>query len=481
MEKRWQILFITSLGVFIASLDLFIVNIGFPAIADDFSSASLGDLSWILNAYAIVFAALLVPAGRLADRIGRKRMFLLGLATFTTGSALCALAPSVGALVAARVLQAVGAAMIMPSTLGLILPAFPADKRAVAVGIWSAIGGVAAALGPPIGGLLVQVDWRWIFIVNVPIGIGALIAGRALLPEVREAGHQPRPDVISALVFAASIALLTAGIVEGPDWGWSDPRVIGAFVGAVLGVAAFVRRSAHHPAPVVELSLLRIRPVAVGNAAAMVFFAGFAAMLLGAVIFLTEVWGYSIVRAGLAIAPGPLVAAITAIPAGRIAARYGPRLPAVAGGLAFAAGFAWTLSFVGTEPAYASQWLPGFMLGGLGVGLTLPSLPTAATAPLPPSRFATGTAVFAMSRQIGSAIGVAIFVAIIGESTGRALYDAMRDAWWFTFAMGLGAAGLATALPGSAAELLAASITPATCSASPPLSRGRVLLRDGRS
>jgi MFS family permease len=188
----------------------------------------------------------------------------------------------------------------------------------------------------------------------------------------------------------------------------------------------------------------------------MVFFAGFAAMLLGAVLFLTEVWGYSIIRAGIAIAPGPLTAAITAVPAGRLAAKYGPRVPAVAGGLAFAAGFAWCLNFVDGELAYATHWLPGFLLGGLGVGLTLPSLPTAATAPLPPSRFATGTAVFAMSRQIGSAIGVAIFVAIIGDAAGPALLDAMRNAWWFTLGTGLVAAGLATLLPGSAAELLAA-------------------------
>jgi MFS family permease len=224
----------------------------------------------------------------------------------------------------------------------------------------------------------------------------------------------------------------------------------------VLGLVVFVRRSSTHPAPVVELALLRIRPVAIGNAAAMVFFAGFAAMLLGAVLFLTQVWGYSIVRAGLAIAPGPLTAAITAVPAGRLAQRLGPRIPAVVGGLVFAAGFAWCLSVIDGQSAYASQWLPGFVLGGVGVGLTLPSLPTAATAPLPPSRFATGTAVFAMSRQIGSAIGVAIFVAIIGDAGGPALLDAMRSAWWFTLGTGLVAAALATALPGSAAELLAA-------------------------
>jgi MFS family permease len=346
--------------------------------------------------------------------------------------------------------------MILPSTLGLILPAFPPEQRAIAVGIWSAIGGVAAALGPPIGGLLVEADWRWIFLVNVPIGIGALIAGRALLPEIRESSNAPRPDLVSALIFAVAIGLLTGAIVEGPDWGWDDPRVVGAFAGALIGLVAFVRRSSTHPAPVIELPLLRIRPVAIGNAAAMIFFAGFAAMLLGGVLFLTKVWGYSIIKAGLAIAPGPLMAATFAIPAGRIAAKYGPRIPAVAGGLIFAAGFAWSLSVVGAEPAYVSQWLPGFMLGGIGVGLTLPSLPTAATAPLPPSRFATGTAVFAMSRQIGSAIGVAIFVAIIGDASGPALLDAMRNAWWFILGTGLTAAALATLLPGSAAELLAA-------------------------
>jgi EmrB/QacA subfamily drug resistance transporter len=470
MDKRWRILIVTSLGVFVAGLDLFIVNIAFPQIASDFAGTSLGELSWVLNAYAIVFAALLVPAGRMADRIGRRRMFLIGMAIFTVGSGLCAVAPSVGALVAARVLQAAGAAMIMPSTLGLILPAFPAEKRAVAVGIWSAVGGVAAALGPPLGGLLVEADWRWIFIVNVPVGIVAMLAGRAVLDEVREAARALRPDALGAVLLAASIALLTGAIVEGPDWGWGDQRVVAGFGGAALGLGLFVWRSSHHPAPVIELSMLRVRSVAVANAAAAVFFAGFAAMLLAAVLFLTQVWGYSILSAGLAIAPGPLVAAITAVPAGRLAGRLGPRIPATAGGLIFAAGFAWSLAFVGADPAYASDWLPGFLLGGIGVGLVLPSLPTAATAPLPPDRFATGTAVFAMSRQIGSAIGLAIFVAIVGDAAGVALLDGLRDAWWFILGAGLVAAGLSSLLPAGAAELIGATQRPVD--ADPPLVLG---------
>src|SRR5215469_1787373 len=186
MAQRWKVLLITSIGLFMASLDLFIVNIAFPDLAADFSGASLPSLSWVLNAYAIVFAALLVPAGRVADRVGRKRIFVSGLLVFAAASALCALAPSVGFLVAARVLQASGGAMMIPATLGLILPAFPLAQRTLAIGIWSAVGGVAAALGPPIGGLLVQLSWRWIFVVNVPIGILTALLALRVLDEVRE-------------------------------------------------------------------------------------------------------------------------------------------------------------------------------------------------------------------------------------------------------------------------------------------------------
>src|SRR3954470_2670859 len=184
--NRWRVLAISSVGVFVAGLDLFIVNIAFPDIARDFPDSSLADISWVLSAYAIVLAALIVPAGRYADRIGRKRSFIIGMAVFTAASALCAAAPSIGALVAARVLQAAGAAMLMPASLGLILPAFEPSERPIAVSIWSAAGGVAAALGPPLGGVLVELSWRWIFIVNVPIGIATIVVAARMLREVRE-------------------------------------------------------------------------------------------------------------------------------------------------------------------------------------------------------------------------------------------------------------------------------------------------------
>ncbi len=455
MAHRWKVLGITSIGLFMASLDLFIVNIAFPDLSTSFGDASLSSLSWVLNAYAIIFAALLVPAGRIADRVGRKRVFVTGLLTFSFASALCAASPSIPFLVAARVLQAVGAAMMIPTTLGLILPAFPAGQRPLAIGIWSAISGVAAALGPPIGGLLVQLSWHWIFLVNVPIGLLTAFAAMRILDEVREP-EDGRPDLLGALELALGIGLLTLGIVQGPEWGWADGRVVGSFVAAVAFVAAFLLRSAHHSAPVIELPLLRVRSFALANLATLVFFMGFGAMLLSGVLLLTEVWGWSELRAGFALSPGPLMAAIFAIPSGRLGARIGQRPVATVGGLVFAGSFAFMLATVGPHPEYASTFLPAFMIGGAGVGLTLGTLPAAATASLPAGRFATGSAVFGMARQLGSAIGVAVLVALV-DSAGTDLLHGLRSGWWFALGAGLGAAVLAFSLPPARAKAPAAA------------------------
>src|SRR2546423_2703727 len=209
MAHRWRVLIVVSAAVFMASLDLFIVNIAFPAIEHDFGGTSLASLSWILNAYAIVFAALLVPAGRTADRLGRKRSFIAGLVLFTAASALSAAAPSVELLVAARVLQAIGAASLFPTSLALLLPEFPAEQRRTAVSIWAAVGGVAAAAGPPGRGLLVQAGWQLPFLVNVPIGITLLVFALRILRETREPAGPPRPDLGGAALLTAAIGTLT--------------------------------------------------------------------------------------------------------------------------------------------------------------------------------------------------------------------------------------------------------------------------------
>src|SRR3954453_19386234 len=365
-NSRWKVLAVVSIAVFMSSLDLFIVNIAFPDIRSDFPGTSLAGLSWILNAYAIVFAALLVPAGRSADRLGRRRSLLAGVALFTIASALSAAAPSVELLVAARVLQAVGAAAVFPTSLALVLPEFPPDERRTAVAVWAAGGGVAAAAGPPVGGLLVQGGWQLVFLVNVPIGIALLVVAARVLREQREDAGAPRPDLLGALLLTASIATLTLGIVKAPDWGWGSGRVIGLIVAAVVIGSLFWARSHSHPTPGVEPELVRNRTFALANTAGLLFFMGFGAMLLSSVLFLTGVWHESVLRAGLQIAPGPTMAAIFAVVAGGLGPRYGERLLGALGGLLFAAGGAWWIARGGGQPPSAGAFRPGRVCAGGG-------------------------------------------------------------------------------------------------------------------
>jgi EmrB/QacA subfamily drug resistance transporter len=453
MERRWQVLTVVSIAVFMVSLDLFIVNLAFPHIAADFDGASPAAVSWVLNAYAIVIAALMVPAGRLADRAGRKRAFLGGLALFGVGSALCGVAPSIESLVAARIVQAAGAALLVPTSLALLLPEFSAAERPAAIGIWAAVGGLAAAAGPPLGGLLVEASWRLVFLVNVPVALAAVWFGAALLRESRDEAPG-RPDLLGSAIFAAAIGVLALTLVQAPDQGWAGARTIAGAAATMVGIATFWRRCLVHPSPVVEPAMLKVRSFALASTASLLFSAAFAAMLLGVVLYMTGVWGNSALRAGLALAPGPLMAAILAAASGRAANRLGQRRLATAGLSLFALGCAWWSVRLGSEPAYAAQMLPGLLVGGAGVGLTLPSLASAAAASLPPARFATGSAVFTMSRQIGYVLGVAILVALLGDG---ASFDA---AWIFMSATAASGAAVAFAI-GAVAPYVAPAPQPA--------------------
>ncbi|HEV7494825.1 DHA2 family efflux MFS transporter permease subunit [Baekduia sp.] len=443
MSRRARVAAIVSVGVFVASLDLFIVNIAFPDIQRDFAGTSLASLSWVLNAYAIVFAALLVPAGRWADRTGRKRAFLGGLALFTVASAACAAAPSIGVLVAARVVQAAGAAVLMPASLGLLLPEFPPEKRGLAIGLWAAVGGTAAAAGPVIGGLLVELSWRWVFLVNIPIGIAAIVAGTRALHEIREE-DAPRPDLVGAGLLTAAVATLIGGIIEGPDWGWTDGRVLGLFAAALVLSVAFVVRSGRHPVPIVEPAMVKVQAFAAANIAGIFFFIGFSAMLLGSVLWLTEVWGETALGAGLKIAPGPSMAALFAVGGGILSGRIGPRAVGTIGALLFGLGGVWWATHLGVTEHYASDYLPGMLIGGAGVGFVNPALAGAATAQLPPTRLATGSAVLTMSRQLGSALGVALLVAVLGTPSPANVVDTFDNAWWMMVAAAFASAAAFT-------------------------------------
>jgi EmrB/QacA subfamily drug resistance transporter len=446
MERRWQVLTVVSVAVFVVGLDLFIVNIAFPDIRADFAGTSVASLSWVLNAYAIVFAALLVPAGRLADRFGRRRGFLAGLGLFVGASALCGLAPTVAALVAARVLQAVGAAFLMPTGLALLLGEFSPQERPAAIGIWAAVGGVAAAAGPPIGGLLVEVSWRLIFLVNLPVGLVAAAYAVRLLRESRDEQSDRLPDLLGTVVLVLSVGALALGLVKAPDWGWGDARTLACLAGAAVGIAWFLARCARHPSPVVDLAMLRVRSYAFANATVLLFNAAFGAMLLSGVLFMTGVWGFSVLHAGIAFTPGPLMAASSAIPAGRVANRVGQRRLAGAGALLFALGCSWWLWQLDATPSYAAHLLPGMLCTGTGVGLVLSSTASAAAVSLPPARFATGSAMLSMSRQLGAVLGVSIFVAVLGTPSPAEALDAFDGGYRFMIAAALLAALTAVAI-----------------------------------
>ena len=464
MSRTTKVTLTVSLAVFMASLDLFIVNIVFPDIHRDLPGSSLAALSWILTAYAIVFAALLVPAGRWADRVGRRRGFLIGLSVFAAGSAACAAAPSLGIIVAARAVQAVGAALMTPTSLGLLLPEYPPQRRAIAVAIWSAVGAVAAAAAPPIGGLLAQAGWRWVFIVNLPIALIALIASVRLLREVREESAA-RPDAPGAGLLIVAVSALTLAITQGGGWGWGSARIVGLFVLAAVTGAAVGVRVATHPAPLIEPVIVRTRAISVGNLGGLIFFAGFGAMVLGSVLFQTTVWHVSVLRAGLQVAPGPAMAATCAVPGGLLGHRLGQRWVGMAGALLFSAGAVVFRLRMGAAPHYASELLPSQLLTGAGVGLVIPTVSAAATAPLPPARFATGSGVLGMSRQIGSALGVAVFVAIVGSPAPGQAIAAFRSGWSFIAGAGLLAAAvllwIGPVRPGAAIVPAPVEVTPA--------------------
>ncbi len=433
---------VLSVATFLSSLDLFIVNLAFPALAADNPTSSTAALSWVLNGYTVVFAAVMVPAGRYADRLGRRRLFLAGLLVFVTSSALCALAPGVGTLIAARVLQACGAGLLVPTSLSLLLAAVPPAERPKAIGTWAAVGGLAAAAGPVVGGLLVEIDWRLVFWVNVPVGVLALLVARRVLTESRDPHPGPRPDAFGAVLLAGAVALLALSLVEGPDWGWASLRLAATLLTAVTLAGALALRSRRHPAPVIEIALLRSPSLRGACAASLLYYVGFAAFLLNLVQFLTGVWDYSPVRTGLAIAPGPLmVLPFARLVSPRLAARW--RSPGWVAALGCLVGVAAQLlwwSRVQESPAYLTHLLPAQVLGGAGVGLVVPTLIAVGTATLTPAQLGAGSGVLNTARQVGLVLGVAALVALLTGLGGDEVYRTRGGA--LLTAAGFGLAGV---------------------------------------
>jgi EmrB/QacA subfamily drug resistance transporter len=435
-----MVLAIVCVGICLANLDLFIVNVALPNIGRDFKDVSLEDLSWVLNGYAIAYAALLVFFGRLAERYRRNLSFLLGVGLFTAASAACSVSYNVETLIGFRVLQAAGAALMTPTSLGLLMAVFPPERRGNAVRTWTAIGGLAAALGPVVGGLLVTVNWRWIFLVNVPIGIIAMLIGWWKLPEIP--GHAaPRPNPGDAALVTGGIGALTFAIVKENDWGWGAPGIAGSIAAALILLALFVWRCFRSPNPFVDPALFRIKPFAGAALVMAPYSAAFGAMLLSSALWAQTAWGWSALKTGLAIAPGPLLVPITSLlVAGRLIARFGAAPVVTAGIFFFMLGLAFWATMIGQESNMLLVMI-GMIPIGIGVGLTFPTLMGIGSAGLPSSAFATGSGVINMIRQAALAVGVAIFVAIIGSpSSLTERVAAFHRGWWIM--AGIAALGL---------------------------------------
>jgi EmrB/QacA subfamily drug resistance transporter len=425
-----KVLAIVCVGIILANLDLFIVNVGLPNIAHDFKDSNLDDLSWVLNGYAIAYASLLVFFGRLAERYKRNSSFLLGVATFTAASAACAAANNVESLVLFRIVQAAGAALMTPASLGLLLASFPAEQRGGAVRTWTAVGGFAAALGPLVGGLLVTFSWRWIFLVNVPIGLVALWIGWRKLPAI--AGHPvARPNLGAAVLVTAGVALLSFAIVKVNQWGWASKGIwITAAVAAVC-ITLFVAQCLRSSNPFIDPKLFRVRQFTGVALATALFSAAFGAMLLSIVLWDQQMWGWPAFTIGLSIAPGPLLVPTTSLLfSKKLIARFGAPAVINAGVMSFALGLAWWALALGAQPSFPLV-CAGMLFTGVGVGLALPTLMGVGMGSLPPSSFATGSGVINMIRQAGMAIGVALLVAIIGSNGSFAQrHHAFQIGWW---------------------------------------------------
>jgi EmrB/QacA subfamily drug resistance transporter len=426
-RSPWPVFWIASVAVFLVSLDATVLFAAFDALRHSFVGASAAELSWGLNGYTVVYAAMLIPAGGLADAHGRKRVFLVGVTLFLAASAACGLAGSVPTLVAARVAQAVGAALLTPASLSLVLAAFPTHKRAVVVSAWGAVGGLAAAVGPSVGSLVVDAaGWPWAFYLNLPLGALALWLGAQRLEESVRPAQRRRVDGVGIALLMLAVGAVALAIVES-----EAPRRTSAELLLIAGVgvaagAAFVAWARRVREPLIDPALFRHRTYAFANAATLSFGIAFSMMFLGFFFYMTGIWHFSLPQAGLAVTPGPLLVMPTAIVTGRLAARLGHRPFLVGGSLLYAASSLWFLLVPGAQPDYLHHWLPGLVMSGIAVGLVLPSLSGAAVARLPPAHYAVGSAVNQATRQIGSVLGVAITVALLGHvALQRPDFDAL--------------------------------------------------------
>jgi len=424
-------LFITSLVGFMVAMEITIISIARNQIAAAFPDAEAATLSWVITAYNIGVASLLLPAGWMADRYGRKKVFLWGLIAFIFGSLLSGVASTPSLLIAARVVQSIGGAAQYPAGLALLLAAFPIEHRMRAIGVWGAVSGLAAALAPSLGALLIEgFGWRAVFLINVPVALVALIAGRNWLRESKGDEVSERVDLVSVPMASLGIGALLVGLVQGGSWGWTSPVTLVCFLAGIVMLTAFFARSVAHPEPLFDLDLFRIRSYAVANVGSVFFLVAFFSWIIVLPEFIQETWGWSVLKSGFAIAPGPVVSTILSVTNGRLADRIGPQRILVVGGCAGALGLFLHIAYTGEDPSFfLGLFVPNLTMG-VAAGCSFAMLVGASMSEIAPQRFGMAGAGRTTVFQLSIAIGAGLAVTLVGDPTdsGAAL-EAMRRVW----------------------------------------------------
>lgn len=416
---------------FLVVIDVSAVNVAFPSIRDDFGVAE-STLGWVISGYNITVAALLLVAGRYADSLGRKRLFIPGVAIFAIGSMLSAIAPGAGFLIAARVVQGVGGAIISPTAIAVVLPDFPANKRSTVIGLTGATGALGAVVGPALGAFLTDAwSWRGIFWINVPISVLVLVLAPRLLRESKNPRATGRVDLVGVPIGTVGVGLVMFAIVRAESWGVTDGRVLATFVVGMAMIPILIGRSRRHDEPLLELNLFRIRSFSSTNAAVALFSMAFTSGFLANSLLLQELWGESLRTTGMALVPSPMLAAVVSPFAGRFADRVGHRWILAIGSAACGVGF---LSFIVVLDADAAVWtvfVPVSLLVGFGVGATIATWASAGLSDVSPDQFGTANATVRTTQQVFYALGISVIVALLADVSIDPELGQFRWAWVF--------------------------------------------------
>ena len=412
-NRKWWTLGAVAFALFMIMLDNTVVNVALPSIQRDLG-IGLSELEWTVNAYALTFAVLMLTGGKLADFMGRRRVFIVGLAIFTVSSLVCGLATSGEMLIGARTVQGVGAALMMPATLGIISATFPVEERGMAIGIWAGVSAMALAFGPIVGGLLTEhIHWGWIFFINVPVGVLAIVAARLVISESRDTSAEQRLDVPGLLVSGGALFALVFGLIEASRYGWTSPTILSLFALAAVGLVAFVLLERHQRAPMLDLSLFRSGTFAGANLVAMLLFLAMFGIFFFVSIYMQNVLGYSAVKAGAVFLPMTVLIMFLGPVTGKLSDRVGSRWLVTAG-----------MTFVGISLIIYSRldadsgfWdlFPGLILGGMGMATVMPPVTAAAIGSVPVAKAGVGSGILNTFRQVGGALGIAVMGAIVAS------------------------------------------------------------------